>query len=280
MQTKFFKSPLSSIQKNQKEETMNIVEDRNGELTVSHRVIADFTGIQQKNIVELLNKHKEDFEEFGTLSVSNGGVVVNDGKGEQPKTYHLNEQQATLLMTYLQNTPVVRNLKKALVREFYALRNGETAEAKIVQKPRQTSLDFDEPKLALPNKLTADFMKAVAAIYGRTKAQEIFAPYLGIPTAQNNTQSLTAPTSDEMEEFIDMRIVKKPGTFLTVEDLYKEYRTYFLQNGYQVKCKTNFGKEFKAAIGMESQVAKLNGVVTRGYINLAIERVTLEGQLA
>ncbi len=258
---------------------MNIVENRNGELTVSHRVIADFTGIEQRAIVQLLNKHKEDFEEFGELTFEME-ALAGSVTGQSIKTYHLNEQQATLLMTYLQNTPVVRNLKKALVREFYALRNGKTAEAKIAQKPRQESLDFDEPKLALPTKLTADFMKAVAGIYGRSKAQEIFAPYLGIPTAQNNVRSLPAPTNDELEEFIETRIVKKPGTFLTIEELYKEYYTYYTQNNYYVKNKAVFTKEFKAAIGMESQTTKLNGVATRGYINLAIERVTLEGQLA
>ena len=38
------------------------------------------------------------------------------------KRYHLNEQQATLLITYLKNTEPVRRFKKALVREFFKAR--------------------------------------------------------------------------------------------------------------------------------------------------------------
>lgn len=45
-------------------------------------------------------------------------------KGGRPETiYHLNEQQATLLMTYLRNNEVVRAFKKELVRQFYAMRD-------------------------------------------------------------------------------------------------------------------------------------------------------------
>lgn len=42
---------------------------------------------------------------------------------ERPeKLYHLNEQQATLLITYLKNTEPVRKFKKALVRGFFKAR--------------------------------------------------------------------------------------------------------------------------------------------------------------
>ena len=38
------------------------------------------------------------------------------------KIYQLNEQQATLIITYLKNTAPVRAFKKELVRQFYLLR--------------------------------------------------------------------------------------------------------------------------------------------------------------
>ena len=43
--------------------------------------------------------------------------------GQKITVYHLNEQQATLLMTYLKNTEQVRAFKKELVRQFYAMRD-------------------------------------------------------------------------------------------------------------------------------------------------------------
>ena len=39
------------------------------------------------------------------------------------KIYHLNEPQATLILTFLKNTLPVREFKKNLVRQFYAMRN-------------------------------------------------------------------------------------------------------------------------------------------------------------
>lgn len=38
------------------------------------------------------------------------------------KIYHLNEQQAKLIITYLGNTALVREFKKAMTRQFYAVR--------------------------------------------------------------------------------------------------------------------------------------------------------------
>ena len=50
-------------------------------------------------------------------------IAKTGGRGRPEIIYHLNEQQATLLMTYLKNTEVVRAFKKELVRQFYAMRS-------------------------------------------------------------------------------------------------------------------------------------------------------------
>lgn len=42
--------------------------------------------------------------------------------GQKEKIYVLNEEQATLLMTYLRNNDVVRKFKKNLVSQFYKMR--------------------------------------------------------------------------------------------------------------------------------------------------------------
>lgn len=89
---------------------------------VSHRVIAKYTGYQTSSIQKLITSNKNDFEYFGTLRFKIEGVV-NQGKGDQPKTYYLNEQQATLLFTYLRNNEIVRSFKKELVKAFYNLRD-------------------------------------------------------------------------------------------------------------------------------------------------------------
>jgi phage regulator Rha-like protein len=104
---------------------------------ISHRVIAEKVfefdnrkkgneEIQLKNrttqIKELITDNIEDFEYFGHLRFETETVTNSVGAINKQKTYFLNEQQATLLMTYLRNTKVVRNFKKQLVKEFYEMR--------------------------------------------------------------------------------------------------------------------------------------------------------------
>lgn len=92
-----------------------------GEPTTTSLVIADGTGNQHQNVRELIEDNRADFEEFGVLRFETGKPSPHGGR---PVRYAvLNEAQATLLMTYLRNSEVVRVFKKRLVHAFYALRD-------------------------------------------------------------------------------------------------------------------------------------------------------------
>ena len=82
-------------------------------------VIAECAGVQHHTVTRLLRDNKADFEEFGIYGLQ---IHKFDGRGRPEKVYRLNEEQATLLITYLKNTPQVRAFKKELVRQFYAMR--------------------------------------------------------------------------------------------------------------------------------------------------------------
>lgn len=84
-------------------------------------VIAKFTGVQHHTITRLIQQHQKDFEEFGSLRFQIE-VRKRDIGATTAKKYNLNEQQATLLMTYLRNTEKVRAFKIELVRQFYIMR--------------------------------------------------------------------------------------------------------------------------------------------------------------
>lgn len=96
-------------------------------------VIAECAGIQHHTVTRLIQQHEEDFKAFGILRFE---IEEIRGRGQPKKNYHLNEQQATLLMTYLRNTPVVREFKKELVRQFYAMRE-ELQNVKAVKVERK-----------------------------------------------------------------------------------------------------------------------------------------------
>jgi phage regulator Rha-like protein/ribosomal protein L7/L12 len=100
----------------------SIVEMIDDEPRISHRTIAEQTNNKPKSILDLITKNENDFEEFGQLRFKIATVRNSVGAENQQKTYFLNEQQATLLMTYLRNSEIVRKFKIRLVKEFYKMR--------------------------------------------------------------------------------------------------------------------------------------------------------------
>ena len=92
---------------------------RNDVFTTS-RVIAEGTQNQHESVVAIVKKHSADFEEFGAIEFTD---LKSGKRGRPARIYLLNELQATLLVTYLDNTEIVRKFKVELVRQFYALRS-------------------------------------------------------------------------------------------------------------------------------------------------------------
>ncbi|CYV18148.1 Rha family transcriptional regulator [Streptococcus suis] len=119
---------------------MNIVYmDGRKEPYTTSEIIAECTGVQHHTVTRLLRNHKERFEAFGFYGFE---IHKLDGKGRPKKVYHLNEQQATLLVTYLDNTPQVVKFKTNLVKAFFELRQ-EVAEfryQRALEKPKRKTL--------------------------------------------------------------------------------------------------------------------------------------------
>lgn len=84
-------------------------------------VVASGTGIEHPTVTKTLKRYRKDFEEFGDLRFSDS-VSKNPKGGRPSRIYLLNEQQATLLITYLGNSEVVRAFKIQLVKQFYKMR--------------------------------------------------------------------------------------------------------------------------------------------------------------
>ena len=118
------------------------VVEYDGTPSVSHTIIAQNTDNEARSVRLLIENHLNDFEEFGVLSFEMTKPLNTDLGGRPSKIYYLNEPQATLLLTYLQNIPIVREFKKALVKEFYQMR----------EKLTITNQKFTEILIALSEK--------------------------------------------------------------------------------------------------------------------------------
>ncbi|MEN2246197.1 Rha family transcriptional regulator [Limosilactobacillus fermentum] len=90
-------------------------------------IIAAYSENDIESVKRLAREHKQDFEEFGFFGFE---IRKLPGRGRPTKTYKFNEQQATLLITYLGNTSKVRTFKKSLVRAFFAMRNEKLEQIK------------------------------------------------------------------------------------------------------------------------------------------------------
>ena len=84
-------------------------------------VIAAYAGISHHAVQQIIGQHEGDIKEFGALAFEMREVSKNGGTN-YAKICHLNEEQATLLITYLKNTAPVVAFKKALVHQFYAMK--------------------------------------------------------------------------------------------------------------------------------------------------------------
>lgn len=97
-------------------------------------VIANGTGNQHKSVISLIKKYISKFEKFGTVRFSD--LKSTNSKGGRPtKICKLNEEQATLLITFLDNTDTVVDFKVELVKQFYAMRKF------ILERQSQTWLE-------------------------------------------------------------------------------------------------------------------------------------------
>lgn len=99
----------------------NLVFARNGQALTSSVIIAENTGNTHKAIIQLVRGYLNDFETFGRVGFEIQPFETNGGV-QKREIAILNEQQATLLVTYCKNTETVRKFKVALVKAFYEMR--------------------------------------------------------------------------------------------------------------------------------------------------------------
>lgn len=98
----------------------SIVEQRGNDLIVTSETIADRTGVEHRAVLQLVNSHVESLEVFGDLAFE-----MRDRPGAPGPALRvalLNEQQATLVMTFMRNSGIVTAFKLELVKQFYAMR--------------------------------------------------------------------------------------------------------------------------------------------------------------
>jgi anti-repressor protein len=207
--------------------------------------IAQGTENEHKSVIQLVRAYKADLEEFGPVAFQMLVVEREQLGGKQPEVAFLNEDQATLLITYMRNNEVVRAFKKRLVKAFRALVN----QAQIVP--------FQVPKtLGEALRLAADLEEKRAELACKVQAQTETIAELGpkaagldrIATTDDRPKTLT-----EAAKLLQMP-PKKFFAFLAAEGwIYRQNGTWL---GYQDKVTRRFLEHKYLTINRESDDPK------------------------
>lgn len=141
---------------------------KDGNPVTTSLVIANGVNLQHKNVLSLIRKNIDDLQEFGSLAFKTR-VMRTDGKGgQQAEIAYLNEQQATLLITYLRNSEIVKKFKKSLVKAFFDMRDQINKQPltvenlsrmdilKLAMQSEEERLKLEGEKLALENQVKQD----------------------------------------------------------------------------------------------------------------------------
>ena len=99
-----------------------LVKIENEEPVTTTLIIAEETENSHASVFRMVKKYVSDLEDYGVVRFKIEKPLVGS-KGGRPLEYaYLNEQQTTLLFSYMKNTEIIRGFKKRLVSEFYKMR--------------------------------------------------------------------------------------------------------------------------------------------------------------
>lgn len=131
-----------------------------GEAVTSTLTVARETDNEHASVIALVRKYQADFGEFGGVRFQIEPFETAGG-AQSREIALLNEQQATLLLTYMRNTSIVRDFKKRLVKEFWRMAKAAPAAPADLSKLEilQMALESEKARVLLTVQVEAQAKK-------------------------------------------------------------------------------------------------------------------------
>ncbi len=95
---------------------------KDGQPVTTTLAIATGTGTTHEAVIKLVRTYSADLEEFGLVRFEIAARSQGQHGGGDTEYAVLNEEQASLVMSYMRNSEIVRQFKKALIRGFFDMR--------------------------------------------------------------------------------------------------------------------------------------------------------------
>lgn len=183
-------------------------------------IIAECTNLQHHTITKTIRKHQARFEQFGKV----GFKIQATDSGQSTKDYILNEQQATLLVTFLKNTEQVANFKTNLVKAFFEMRE-ELSKFRLqraLEKPKRKTLhDSIETWPNAPKHAHSTMNNLLLKAATDMNAKQLMASRGGT----NGIDSLTSEELEQYQAFEDMAIA-----MIELKMSYQEIKTMMFRS--------------------------------------------------
>ena len=183
-------------------------------------IIAECTNLQHHTITKTIRKHQARFEQFGKV----GFKIQATDSGQSTKDYILNEQQATLLVTFLKNTEQVANFKTNLVKAFFEMRE-ELSKFRLqraLEKPKRKTLhDSIETWPNAPKHAHSTMNNLLLKAVTDMNAKQLMASRGGT----NGIDSLTSEELEQYQSFEDMAIA-----MIELKMSYQEIKTMMFRS--------------------------------------------------
>ena len=204
-----------------KEEPMELVYmDGKKEPYTTSAIIAECAGIKHHAIQEHIRKQIARLEQFGKVSFKMRPLQ----SGQQAKDYILNEQQATLLITFLKNTEQVANFKTNLVKAFFEMREelSKFRMQRALEKPKRKTLhdsieNWEQAPKHAHSTMNNLLLKAVTDRNAKQLVEE--------RGGYNGIDSLTSEELEHYQAFEDMAIA-----MISLNMSYQEIKAMVFRN--------------------------------------------------
>jgi len=139
---------------------MELVTLNAGQPVTTSLAIAAGTHNEHASVIKLVRSYLPDLEEFGLVRFEIRPRLPGQHGGADVEYAVLNEQQSTLLLTYMRNSDIVRSFKKALVKAFFqmAQQRRQPDPMQVLNDPaamRSLLLGYSEKVLALEDQVEA-----------------------------------------------------------------------------------------------------------------------------
>ncbi|MDD2290680.1 MAG: Rha family transcriptional regulator [Aliarcobacter sp.] len=211
----------------------------NNQPVISTLIVAENTEREHRSIRLLIEEHSEDFEEFGRVSFE---MMPSETKGglQNIKYYNLNEQQATLLITYLRNNDKVREFKKNLVKAFFLMKeklNGQLQTQGIpfnLQDIKRACIEAVKDEFLETKYIIKDELKETRSIIRDVLSNVIAENQNFLDEAKSvvSTKSLTAEQLDILKTRIEnkakeLSTSKKIRYEIAIKTIYSDLNSYY-----------------------------------------------------